>query len=58
MKVGFIVNLVLLMCFMSSQILIWLVDGTLVLTLNSVLSVRSATVDPYRSQSSIKHARR
>ncbi len=41
MKVGFVVNIMLLLCFVCSQLLIWLVDGTLVMTLAELLNMQS-----------------
>ena len=41
MKVGFLVNIMLLLCFVFSQLLIWLIDGTLVLTLAELLNMQT-----------------
>ena len=37
MKIGFLLNIVLLLCFICSQVLIWLLDGTLVQGLAQLL---------------------
>ena len=37
MKIGFLLNIVLLLCFICSQALIWLLDGTLVHALTQLL---------------------
>ena len=41
MKVGFLVNIMLLLCFVCSQLLIWLIDGTLVNTLSELLNMQT-----------------
>ena len=41
MKVGFVVNIMLLLCFVCSQLLIWLIDATLVMTLAELLNMQS-----------------
>ena len=41
MKIGFLLNIVLLLCFVCSQILIWLLDGTLVNSLVQLLDKQS-----------------
>ena len=38
MKIGFLVNLTLLLCFVCSQLLLWLIDGTLVRCLAQLLN--------------------
>ena len=43
MKIGFLLNIVLLLCFICSQALIWLLDGTLVNGLVQLLD-RQSTV--------------
>lgn len=42
MKVGFLVNIMLLLCFICSQLLIWLIDGTLVKSLAELLNMQSS----------------
>ena len=41
MKIGFLLNIVLLLCFICSQVLIWLLDGTLVNSLVQLLDKQS-----------------
>jgi len=41
MKIGFLLNIVLLLCFICSQVLIWLLDGTLVHSLAQLLDKQS-----------------
>lgn len=41
MKVGFLINIMLLLFFFCTQFLIWLVDGTLVMTLLDLLDMES-----------------
>ena len=41
MKIGFLLNIVLLLCFICSQVLIWLLDGTLVQGLAQLLDKQS-----------------
>ena len=41
MKIGFLLNIVLLLCFICSQALIWLLDGTLVTGLVQLLDHQS-----------------
>ena len=41
MKIGFLLNIVLLLCFICSQVLIWLLEGTLVQSLASLLDKQS-----------------
>ena len=38
MKIGFLVNLTLLLCFLFSQLLLWVLDGTLVRSLAQLLN--------------------
>jgi hypothetical protein len=54
MKVGFLVNIMLLLCFICSQLLIWLIDGTLVNTLAQLLNVQASVF----SRDSIAQTRR
>ena len=42
MKFGFLLNIMLLLCFVCSQLLIWLIDGTLVMTLAELLNMQSS----------------
>lgn len=44
MKVGFLVNIMLLLCFVCSQLLIWLIDGTLVMSLAELLNMETAVL--------------
>ena len=61
MKIGFLLNIVLLLCFICSQVLIWVLDGTLVNSLVQLLDKQSTvfrkagTVDS-KSQASTRHA--
>lgn len=40
MKIGFLLNLTFLLCFLVTQLLVWLLDGTLVRTLAELLNIR------------------
>lgn len=39
MKIGFLLNLTLLLCFLVTQLLIWLLDGTLIQTVAELLNM-------------------
>ena len=64
MKIGFLLNIVLLLCFICSQSLIWLLDGTLFHSLAELLDKQStvirrgpasaATVNSHNSQPRVK----
>ena len=41
MKIGFLLNITLLLCFVCSQLLIWLIDGTLVRSMAELLNMQS-----------------
>ena len=41
MKIGFLLNITLLLCFLASQLLIWFIDGTLVRGLTQLLDMNS-----------------
>ena len=45
MKIGFLLNLTLLLCFVVTQLLIWLLDGTLVQTLAELLNMKAFVMD-------------
>lgn len=40
MKIGFLLNLTFLLCFIITQLLIWLLDGTLIQTVAELLNIR------------------
>jgi len=40
MKIGFLLNLTFLLCFIVTQLLIWLLDGTLIHTVAQLLNIR------------------
>ena len=40
MKIGFLLNLTFLLCFIVTQLLIWLLDGTLVHTFAELLDIK------------------
>ena len=40
MKIGFLLNLTFLLCFIVTQLLIWLLDGTLVRTFAELLNMK------------------
>lgn len=50
MKVGFLVNIMLLLCFICSQLLIWLIDGTLVTTLAELLNMQTSVFNKRESR--------
>ena len=39
MKIGFLLNLTFLLCFLVTQLLMWLLDGTLVHTIAELLNI-------------------
>ena len=41
MKIGFLLNITLLLCYVCSQVLIWLLDGTLVNSFVQLLDKQS-----------------
>ena len=41
MKIGFLLNITLLLCFISAQLLKWLIDGTLVHSLAQLLNTET-----------------
>ena len=41
MKIGFLLNITLLLCFVSAQLLKWLIDGTLVHSLAQLLNTET-----------------
>lgn len=45
MKVGFLLNLTFLLCFLVTQLLIWLLDGTLVRTFAELLNMKPFIFD-------------
>ena len=45
MKIGFLLNLTFLLCFIFTQILIWLLDGTLVRTFAELLNMKPYIFD-------------
>ena len=47
MKIGFLLNIVLLLCFACSQVLIWLLEGTLVQSLAQLLDKPSTVFRSY-----------
>ena len=53
MKIGFLLNIVLLLCFICSQALIWLLDGTLVTALVQLLDHQSTV---FRKSSAINQS--
>jgi hypothetical protein len=40
MKIGFLLNVTFLLCFIVTQLLIWLLDGTLIRTMAELLNIR------------------
>eukprot|EP00347_Sterkiella_histriomuscorum_P016600 403352566 len=45
MKIGFLLNLTFLLCFIVTQLLIWLLDGTLVRTFAELLNMKPFIFD-------------
>ena len=45
MKIGFLLNLTFLLCFIVTQMLIWLLDGTLVHTFAELLNMKPFILD-------------
>lgn len=45
MKIGFLLNLTFLLCFMVTQLLMWLLDGTLMQAMAELFNFRSLTQD-------------
>ena len=43
MKIGFLLNLTFLLCFMVTQLLMWLLDGTLMQAMAELFNFRSLT---------------
>ena len=50
MKIGFLLNITLLLCFVCSYILLWLIDGTLVRNLVLLFDGNSSLLDPEHYQ--------
>ena len=46
MKIGFLLNITLLLCFVCSYLLLWLIDGTLVRNLVLLFDGNSSFLDP------------
>ena len=40
MKIGFLLNLTFLLCFLVTQLLMWLLDGTLIHSLVELLNIK------------------
>ena len=47
MKIGFLLNLTFLLCFIMTQLLIWLLDGTLVGTFAEFLNMRGFDMESH-----------
>ena len=45
MKIGFLLNLTLLLCLLITQVLIWLVDGTLMDVFAQLLQIRPFVIE-------------
>lgn len=45
MKIGFLLNLTFLLCFIVTQVLIWLLDGTLIKTFAELLNMKPFLFD-------------
>ncbi|TNV79179.1 hypothetical protein FGO68_gene15906 [Halteria grandinella] len=54
MKIGFLLNLTFLLCFIVTQLLIWLLDGTLVHTIAELLNIRPFSGTSIFERSSLK----
>ena len=44
MKIGFLLNITLLLCFVCSYLLLWLIDGTLVRNLAQLFDINSTVL--------------
>ena len=60
MKIGFLLNITLLLCFVCSYLLLWLIDGTLVRNLVLLFDGNSSFLDPeqYSSKQPNKASRK
>lgn len=45
MKIGFLLNVTFLLCFVVTQLLVWLIDGTLVKTFAELLNMKPFLFD-------------
>lgn len=54
MKIGFLLNLTFLLCFIVTQVLIWLLDGTLVHTIAELLNIRPFSGSSILERSTLK----
>jgi len=43
MKIGFLLNLTFLLCFMVTQLLMWILDGTLMHAMAELFNFRTIT---------------